>query len=298
MFFGAFLGPILAVLLFNVVIFVITVTVLVRHTRNTMGRMKEQMNHKTAVRLLISITGIIFLFGLTWVFGALTISDASLPFQILFVIFNGFQGFFIFLFFCVFSKDARELWIELLSCGRYKFSTSHPSSRGANKYSTGGTRKPKSTGTGSYALTALSNQKSDPPTLSLVSDNEVSEAPYISEPMPIFGEGTSTFGRSNKVKGRDVICIENSGATVSPEIQSEEAQNLKEIWLVYEHGEVKPGKAQSPILGSGGAENGSEKIVGAYAERSDNPTETREHELEVSQMEFDIEFNDEGGIQV
>ena len=52
-------------------------------------------------------------------------------------------------------------------------------------------------------------------------------------------------------------------------------------------------------MGSGGAENGSEKIVGAYAEMSDvNPTETREHELEVSQMEFDIEFNDEGGIQV
>ena len=142
-FFGAFLGPILAVLLFNLVMMVVVVTVLVRHMRDTMGRRKEQMKPKTAFRLLISITGIMSLFGLTWIFGALTISGASLPFQILFVVSNGFQGFFIFLFLCVSSKDARELWKESLSCGRYKSLKIHGKHQGTGKFSTGGTKRSK-----------------------------------------------------------------------------------------------------------------------------------------------------------
>ena len=73
-----------------------------------------------------------FLFGLTWLFGALTItgfgdSRASTAFQVLFVILNAFQGFFIFLFFCVFSKDARESWMEVFTCGRYQSKFLHPS---------------------------------------------------------------------------------------------------------------------------------------------------------------------------
>ena len=220
MFFGAFLGPILAVLLFNLIIFVMVVTVLLRHTRNTMGRMKEQMNRKTTIRLLISITGIVFLFGLTWVFGALTISDASLPFQIIFVVSNGFQGFFIFLFFCVFSKDARELWVEFLTCGRYK-SVSHPSRVvSAGKYLSGRSKEPNAAGTSTFRLTSQSERKSSQPLI--FRELEESENPYISEgqmPMPM-GGGSSTFHHSNKIKeGGDITYIENPHATDAPEIQ-------------------------------------------------------------------------------
>ena len=101
--------------------------VLIKQTQNKIGRTKEQMNKKTAIRLLTSIAGVMSLFGLTWLFGALTVTGfgdarASTAFQVLFVICNAFQGFFICLFFCVFSKDARESWLELLSCahGRCK----------------------------------------------------------------------------------------------------------------------------------------------------------------------------------
>lgn len=125
-FWGAFLGPIFAILLFNAVIFVTVVVILVRHSRSSLGRVKEQQNSKTTVRLLISIVGIMSLFGLSWFFAALTVREASTAFQFLFVIFNSLQGFFIFIFFCVLSKDARELWRELLSCGRYQ-SSFHPS---------------------------------------------------------------------------------------------------------------------------------------------------------------------------
>ena len=131
-FFGAFLGPIFAILFFNLVIFVLVTGVLIKHTRNKLERTNERINKKTAIRLVISIAGIMFLFGLTWLFGALTVTGlgdttASTAFQILFVICNAFQGFFIFFFLCVFNNDARDLWLELLSCGRYQSKALHSS---------------------------------------------------------------------------------------------------------------------------------------------------------------------------
>ena len=56
------------------------------------------------------------LFGLTWLFAILTVSVSGLreTFQILFAVFNSFQGFFIFLFFCVLNKEARDSWRELI----------------------------------------------------------------------------------------------------------------------------------------------------------------------------------------
>jgi len=76
--------------------------VLIKHTyRKTPGYKKGQLNKKKMIKLLISIAGVMFLFGLTWLFGALTItglgdSRASTAFQVFFVILNAFQGFFIF----------------------------------------------------------------------------------------------------------------------------------------------------------------------------------------------------------
>ena len=132
MFFGAFLGPIFAILLFNIVIFVLVIGVIIKQTRYTLDYNKEQIDMKTTIRLLIGIGKVMFLFGLTWLFGALTVTGfgsaaASTAFQVLFVLCNAFQGFFIFLFFCVLSKEGRESWLELLSCGRYKSKSLHPS---------------------------------------------------------------------------------------------------------------------------------------------------------------------------
>ena len=96
-----------------------------------MKRSKEGMEPKTVLRLIISISGVMFLFGLTWLFAAFTFTIAGnnvlrIIFQALFTIFASFQGFFIFLFFCVFNKEARESWREILSCGRYKSEFLHP----------------------------------------------------------------------------------------------------------------------------------------------------------------------------
>ena len=144
MFFGAFFAPIFAILFFNSVIFAVVVYILLlKHVKKNISKIvkKGQGDKKTTLRLLISITGVMFLFGLTWLSGALTISDASLVFQIIFVIFNAFQGFFIFFFFCVLSREARELWKETLSCGRYKSKLLH-SSHSRSTPSNSATKKP------------------------------------------------------------------------------------------------------------------------------------------------------------
>lgn len=102
-FWGTFLGPILAMMVFNVVIFVCVIVVLVRHTRDAAARRMEVVGCKATIRLLTSIGGVMCLFGLTWLFALLTFSTTGLreTFQILFTVFNSFQGFFIFLFITV-----------------------------------------------------------------------------------------------------------------------------------------------------------------------------------------------------
>ena len=160
MFCGAFLGPIFAILLFNFVIFFIVISVLVRHKRK-----HDRIGKKTVVRLLISITGVMFLFGLTWLFGAFTVADASFAFQILFVVFNSFQGFFIFLFFCVISKDARELWMETLSC------SSKTTQSSLDKYTNSGTTAAakKETASSKLAISTIASK----PTSKVPSDYEL-----------------------------------------------------------------------------------------------------------------------------
>ena len=63
----------------------------------------------TQVRRAFSIT---VLFGLTWVFGLLSIihEDASLYLQILSCFFNSFQGVFIFVMFCLLPDEVQNVW--------------------------------------------------------------------------------------------------------------------------------------------------------------------------------------------
>ena len=119
-FWGTFLAPILIILFFNVVIFIWISAVLIHHARCKASRKKEATKNKNFVQLMISVGGVMFLFGLTWLFAILTFSVTGLreTFQILFTLFNSFQGFFIFLFFCAINKEARESWKELFGSGR------------------------------------------------------------------------------------------------------------------------------------------------------------------------------------
>ena len=116
-FFGAFLGPILLVLAFNMTVFIIVIVILVRHFRK---RSKEHNKKAGNLQLMANITGIAFLFGLTWLFGAFTAVNADKAFQILFTLANSFQGFLIFIFFCVLNSDVRLAWMQKVVGKRLK----------------------------------------------------------------------------------------------------------------------------------------------------------------------------------
>ena len=125
-FFATFLGPILLILAFNVVIFVVVIVVLVKHL---IKRSKEQANYRyKGIQLMANITGISCLLGLTWVFGALTITKADQAFQIVFTVTNSLQGFFIFIFFCVLNGDVRLAWKQKLIGKRHTCTTKPTSS--------------------------------------------------------------------------------------------------------------------------------------------------------------------------
>ena len=54
---------------------------------------------------------ILSLFGLTWLFGAFTITqESAFVFSSLFAIFTSLQGFFIFVFLCILSRDALKCY--------------------------------------------------------------------------------------------------------------------------------------------------------------------------------------------
>ena len=85
--------------------FILAVGVMITSAR------KRKMSIKSTVKTMVGIMGLMVLFGLTWLFGALTVREASIVFQYLFVISNAFQGFFFFVFICILGKDGRKFWI-------------------------------------------------------------------------------------------------------------------------------------------------------------------------------------------
>ena len=129
---GAFLGLIFLVIIFNTVIFVITIVILIKNytNRNSHKKSNTIIPPKEIIKIIFSLSGIMILLGLSWILSLFTFSgardnpDASFSLQLLFVFFNSFQGFFLFFFFVVFSSEARKLWLSILLCRKKKSKTS------------------------------------------------------------------------------------------------------------------------------------------------------------------------------
>ena len=114
----AFLLPIFLILIFNVVVYILIIRVIILHTVHKKKRMNmSPLTTTEAIKMLLSYTGIMTLFGLTWLFGVFTfITEPNVSFivQFFFAFFNTFQGFFIFLFLVLLNGDSRNAWKSLL----------------------------------------------------------------------------------------------------------------------------------------------------------------------------------------
>ena len=113
----------MVVIIFNFVMFILVARVLLKHSKRKSLKGKDDKKNKkfgNALRNLISLVSVTLMFGLTWVFAALTVSSAAAVFQWPFVITVTSQGLLLFIFFCVIGKDSREEWKKLLTCYKYK----------------------------------------------------------------------------------------------------------------------------------------------------------------------------------
>ena len=108
-------------MIFNIVMSVAAVRIILKQNRKKYIQGGEKHLKTTTFKSIISIVWLVVLFGLGWVFGLLTIQQASTAFKYIFVIFNGFQGFYFFLFICVLQKESRDFWAMTLTCGHCTF---------------------------------------------------------------------------------------------------------------------------------------------------------------------------------
>ena len=99
--------------------------------RNTFPKdSANQYTLRDRVRVLVAF---VLLFGVTWVFGFLVVSNDIVALQYLFCIFSSSQGLFIFLFYCVRNGNVRKAVKEAF-CSRRAGSLSDFNLKAKRKY--------------------------------------------------------------------------------------------------------------------------------------------------------------------
>ncbi|KAG1690311.1 Adhesion G-protein coupled receptor G6 [Nymphon striatum] len=134
-FYFSFLLPMGIIMLTNVALFLrITYALAFDKQRKNMKLRTNQPENKDDRIRFYAAVGIFILSGVTWTFAFFAVSDARLPFQYLFCIFNSLQGFFIFFLMIIKRKGARNYWERTLQkCFKKKYE------EGSGPYSSSGT---------------------------------------------------------------------------------------------------------------------------------------------------------------
>ncbi|CAI9743445.1 adhesion G-protein coupled receptor G6-like [Octopus vulgaris] len=101
-FYVAFLAPVVAILLFNFIVIFLAIC------RRSSKKSDEQSEHEIKKMRVFGIFSVTFLFVLSWVIAFIAEEEGVGVFHILFIIFNILLGMFIFIFYCIYKKDARD----------------------------------------------------------------------------------------------------------------------------------------------------------------------------------------------
>ncbi|KAM7374308.1 hypothetical protein PAMP_006974 [Pampus punctatissimus] len=117
------------IFLFNFAMFIVVLVQLCRIKRQN----PQNMQHRSTLQDVRSVSGITILLGLTWGFAFFAWGPLNLPFMYLFAIFNSLQGFFIFVFHCVVKENVRRQWRTYLCCGRMRLPENSEWSRTATQ---------------------------------------------------------------------------------------------------------------------------------------------------------------------
>ena len=106
-FYIAFLVPVLTILIFNFIIFILVIKSLLSDTMRAERRSRGLVHFRR-------VLGIMTVLGITWIFGILAVGDVRIVFQYLFCISTSLQGFLIFVIYCMTDRNVRERLVRLL----------------------------------------------------------------------------------------------------------------------------------------------------------------------------------------
>ncbi|XP_033103177.1 adhesion G-protein coupled receptor G2-like [Anneissia japonica] len=105
--------PVALSLIFNMVIFIMVFHSLSKIRTNT-NEVHIKKRKNKGMQMLQNGVSITTVLGLTWLVGFFAIGDASEIMLLLFCILNSFQGFIIFIMYCVRNKEVRTHWWTIL----------------------------------------------------------------------------------------------------------------------------------------------------------------------------------------
>ncbi|XP_071490278.1 uncharacterized protein [Diadema antillarum] len=172
---GLYYGVLLLVAVLLLVNFVIFALVIQRLTcRKTVAAHKADQGETW--RRVQNAMAISVLLGLTWIFGFLAIGGARIVFNVLFLIFNSLQGFFVFVMFCLRQQEIRDQWRRWLHC---QFGEERPGQFRGEKVKAKPTPG-SGTGSGTASGTRVTSEKStngsslDPESIQLTSGGTLS----------------------------------------------------------------------------------------------------------------------------
>ena len=106
----AFLTPVLLILTFNTIAFIVIFHSLLKTGSKLTADLKI-----TAYQHARQGAAVFVLLGVTWLFGVLAVGDAKIVFQYLFCIFNSLQGLLIFVLYCLLSETTRNKYRRFFS---------------------------------------------------------------------------------------------------------------------------------------------------------------------------------------
>ncbi|KAK7945537.1 hypothetical protein WMY93_001265 [Mugilogobius chulae] len=136
-FIWSFIGPVIVIIVVNVIILVVTMYKMVKHSTS----MKPDSSRLGGIRSwVLGAFALLCLLGLTWSFGLFFLNESSIVMAYLFTIFNTLQGMFIFIFHCLLQKKVRKEYSKCFRqsqcCGALPSEGSHSSAKTSTSRST------------------------------------------------------------------------------------------------------------------------------------------------------------------
>ncbi|GAB6032764.1 hypothetical protein CHUAL_011631 [Chamberlinius hualienensis] len=111
----SFVGPVIAVIVANVVFLSMAIFTMCRHLNVSAVMKKKEQSKLANVRTWIrGALALVFVLGLTWTFGLLYLNEESLVMAYVFTVLNSLQGLFIFVFHCLRNEKVQKEYRKLL----------------------------------------------------------------------------------------------------------------------------------------------------------------------------------------